>query len=210
MRHDWPLGANWLTMSIVLNPKINPTMETDFIDYNELVNDANRALGKERERITAEAEQVNALQRAMDAAGELISKNEKLTRELEMQKAEVDMLHARLQEEKEQRLKLEMQLNEMSKLTGSVAGKASHDELLKALRTFVNKSKQKRIEKRTLVKEMVLELVIANGIVLPPELAATIESLDDEQPAVTQVVNVAGNYNDIHDNEVVKGMNIKE
>ena len=165
MRHDWPLGANWLTMSIVLNPKINPTMETDFIDYNELVNDANRALGKERERITAEAEQVNALQRAMDAAGELISKNEKLTRELEMQKAEVDMLHARLQEEKEQRLKLEMQLNEMSKLTGSVAGKASHDELLKALRTFVNKSKQKRIEKRTLVKEMVLELVIANGIV---------------------------------------------
>ena len=185
-------------------------METDFIDYNELVNDANRALGKERERITAEAEQVNALQRAMDAAGELISKNEKLTRELEMQKAEVDMLHARLQEEKEQRLKLEMQLNEMSKLTGSVAGKASHDELLKALRTFVNKSKQKRIEKRTLVKEMVLELVIANGIVLPPELAATIESLDDEQPAVTQVVNVAGNYNDIHDNEVVKGMNIKE
>ena len=119
-------------------------------------------------------------------------------------------MHARLQEEKEQRLKLEMQLNEMSKLSASVAGKASHDELLKALRTFVNKSKQKRIEKRTLVKEMVLELVIANGIVLPPELAATIESLDDEQPAVTQVVNVAGNYNDIHDNEVVKGMNIKE
>lgn len=172
-----------------MNPKINPTMETEFIDYNELVNDANRALGKERERITAEAEQVNALQRAMDAAGELISKNEKLTRELEMQKAEVDMLHARLQEEKEQRLKLEMQLNEMSKLTGSVAGKASHDELLKALRTFVNKSKQKRIEKRTLVKEMVLELANANGIVLPPELAATIESLDDEQPVETQVVN---------------------
>lgn len=193
-----------------MNPKINPTMNTDIIDYNELVNDANRALGRERERITAEAEQVNALQRAMDAAGELISKNEKLTSELEMQKAEVDVLHARLQEEKEQRLKLEMQLNEMSKLSASVAGKASHDELLKALRTFVNKSKQKRIEKRTLVKEMVLELVIANGIVLPPELAATIESLDDEQPAVTQVVNVAGNYNDIHDNEVVKGMNIKE
>ena len=164
-------------------------METEFIDYNELVNDAGRALERERERIAAEAEWVNAMQRVMDAAGELISKNEKLTNELEYQKAEVDMLHARLQEEKEQRLKLEMQLNEMSKLSASVAGKASHDELLKALRTFVNKSKQKRIEKRTLVKEMVLELANANGIVLPPELASTIECLDDEQPVATQVVN---------------------
>ena len=185
-------------------------MNTDIIDYNELVNDANRALARERERIAAEAEQVNALQRVMDAAGELISKNEKLTRELVMQKAEVDALHTRLQEEKREREELEMKMAEMSKLSASVAGKASHDELLKALRTFVNKSKQKRIEKRTMVKEMVLELTNANGIVLPPERAATIESLDDEQPAVTQVVNVAGNYNDIHDNEVVKGMNIKE
>lgn len=180
-----------------MNPKINPTMETEFIDYNELVNDANRALARERERITAEAEQVNALQRAMDAAGELISKNEKLTSELEDQRAEVDVLRLKLLEEREQRQKLEMQLREMSKLSASVAGKASHDEVLKALRTFVNKSKQKRIEKRTMVKEMVLELTNANGIVLPPELAATIESLDDEQPVETQVYIGIENAGDV-------------
>jgi hypothetical protein len=66
-------------------------------------------------------------------------------------------------------------------MTASVAGKASQDELLKALRVFVNKSKRKKMEKRIAVKEMVLELANANGLVLPADLAATIDSLDDEQ-----------------------------
>lgn len=70
----------------------------------------------------------------------------------------------------------------MTKLSASVAGKTSQEELVKALRVFVNKSKRKRLEKRTLVKEIVMELVVANGIVLPEDLAATIDSLDDEQP----------------------------
>ena len=76
------------------------------------------------------------------------------------------------------------------------------EELLEALRIFINKSKQKRIEKRTAVKEMVLELANANGIVFPEDLAATLDSLDDEQPA-SKVVNVAGNYKDIHNNDQV-------
>ena len=83
-----------------------------------------------------------------------------------------------------------------------MAGKTSQDELLKALRVFVNTSKRKRLEKRTLVKEMVLELVLANGIVLPEDLATTINSLDDEQ-VEPKVFNVTGNYNDIHDNKNV-------
>ena len=46
---------------------------------------------------------------------------------------------------------------------------------------------------------MVLELAMANGVAFPEDLAASIDSLDDEQPEA-KVVNVAGNYNDIHDN----------
>lgn len=63
----------------------------------------------------------------------------------------------------------------------------------------MNKSKHKKLEKRIMVKDMVLEIANANGIVLPEDLAATIDSLDDEHPEA-KVVNVAGNYNDIHDN----------
>jgi hypothetical protein len=99
------------------------------------------------------------------------------------------------QEEKEARAKVELQLNEMSKLAAGVVKKSSQDEVLKAVRTFVNKSKQKTSKKRTLIKEMVLEFTFANGIVLPDEMAATVYALDDE-PEVPTVVNVnAGGIN---------------
>jgi hypothetical protein len=95
-----------------------------------------------------------------------------------------------------------MQLSEMSKLSAGVAKKASQEEVLKALRVFVNKSKRKKVEKRIAVKEMVLELANANGVLLPEDLSAAIDSLDDEQ-VEARVVNVQGNYNDIHDNDSI-------
>ena len=129
---------------------------------------------------------------ALDDANALRAENELL-------KTELRAKDAQLLEEKEQRERVEMQLREMSMLSASVAGKASQDELLKALRVFVNKSKRKKLEKRIAVKEMVLELAVANSVVFPEDLAAAIGALDDEQPE-TKVVNVTGNYNDIHDN----------
>ena len=94
---------------------------------------------------------------------------------------------------------LEMKLSEMTKLSGDVAKTSSQEGLQRAVRTFVNKSKHKRIEKRTAVKELLLVLANANSIVFPEDLAATIDALDDEQ-SEAKVVNVTGNYNDIHDN----------
>lgn len=94
---------------------------------------------------------------------------------------------------------LEMKLSEMTKLSGDVAKKSSQEGLLKAVRTFVNRSKQKRIEKRMAVKEMLLELANANSIVFPADLAATIDALDDEH-SEPKTVTVHGNYNDVHDN----------
>ena len=115
------------------------------------------------------------------------------------------MKKEQLLEEKDLRTKAEIQLKEMSQLSAGVAKKASQDELLKAIRVFVNKSKRKKIEKRIAVLEMVLEMVNANGIVLPEDLALAIDALDDEQTEA-RVVNVQGNYNDIHDNGNVNGI----
>jgi hypothetical protein len=110
---------------------------------------------------------------------------------LEQQKEECESVRHQLQEEKERSQTLEMRLVELSKLSAGVAKKSSQEELLKALRTFVNKSKHKRIEKRAAIKEMVLELVIANGITLPEDLSASIDALDDDDP---KVMNVSGDY----------------
>lgn len=118
---------------------------------------------------------------------------------------DLEELQEQLLEEKDLRTKAEIQLKEMSQLSAGVAKKASQDELLKAIRAFVNKSKRKKIEKRIAVKEMVLEMVNANSIVLPEDLALAIDALDDEQTEA-RVVNVQGNYNDIHDNGNVNGI----
>lgn len=160
---------------------------------------ARRALDKERERIIEKLEMVDGLVQTMEAVDEIQTENESL-------KTENEGLRNQVQVEKDQRIKADMQLKEMSKLSAGVAKKASHDELLKAIRVFVNKSKRKKVEKRIAVKEMVLEMANANGVVLPEDLAATIDALDDEQ-LDARVVNVQGNYNDIHDNTKV---NIKD
>lgn len=168
-------------------------------ELKETAQDARRALERERERMMEEVERMEGFLRVMDAMDDLLAEIDRLNEELVERDAEMDNLHQQLQEEKEKNQALEMKMAEMSKLSAGVAKKASQEELLKALRTFVNKSKHKRIEKRTAVKEMVLEMAMANAVTFPEDLAATIDSLDDEQPEA-KVVNVAGNYNDIHDN----------
>ena len=156
---------------------------------------ARRAIDRKRECLRESYEELEGFSRTLENVENVLAENESL-------RADNESLQAQLQEEKELRMRAEMQLSEMSKLSAGVAKKASQDELLKAIRVFVNKSKRKKIEKRIAVKEMVLEMANANSMTLPEELAVTIDSLDDEQPEA-KVVNVAGNYNDIHDNSNV-------
>ena len=141
----------------------------------EATREARRQLECEQERMKERTEQMKGFMLALEATEEVLQENERL-------REEMDQLRLQLQDEKDKNTKLEMQLKEMTKLSASVAGKASQEEVQKALRVFVNKSKRKKMEKRIAVKEMVLELANANGLVLPTDLAATIDSLDDEQP----------------------------
>ena len=164
----------------------------------EEVRDARRALDSKCEETMERLQQMQGFSRVLEAAEQVLDENARLREDLEE-------LQEQLLEEKDLRTKAEIQLKEMSQLSAGVAKKASQDELLKAIRVFVNKSKRKKIEKRIAVKEMVLEMVNANGIVLPEDLALAIDALDDEQTEA-RVVNVQGNYNDIHDNGNVNGI----
>ena len=152
-------------------------------ELREAAREVCRQLEREQERITEEAERLKSFMFTLESTEEVLQENERL-------QGEIEQLRSQWQEEKERNTKLEMQLNEMSKMTASVAGKASQDELQKALRVFVNKSKRKKMEKRIAVKEMVLELANANALSLPADLAATIDSLDDEQPVVEPLPSV--------------------
>jgi hypothetical protein len=171
------------------------------MNYEELkeeVRDARRALDSKCEETMERLQQMQGFSRVLEAAEQVLDENARLREDLEE-------LQEQLLEEKDLRTKAEIQLKEMSQLSAGVAKKASQDELLKAIRVFVNKSKRKKIEKRIAVKEMVLEMVNANSIVLPEDLVLAIDALDDEQTEA-RVVNVQGNYNDIHDNGNVNGI----
>ena len=151
----------------------------DTEELKEAAREMRRLYALEQEAINARNERLKTGTKTLDAIEDLLQENERLQKEL-------SLVRSQLQEEKEKTTRLEIQLNEMSKMTASVAGKASQEEVQKALRVFVNKSKRKKLEKRIAVKEMVLELANANGLLLPEDLSASIDSLDDEQPLMEQ------------------------
>ena len=171
-------------------------MENRQIDYSEMTHDARRALERERDDLMERAEQLEAHLRVLDVIDGVLKENREL-KELN------EDLQQQLNDEKQMRAELEMKLMEMSKLSTGMAKKASEDNLLKALRTYVNRSKRKTADKRAFAKSATLEIANANGLDLPEDLKAAIESLDDEQ-AEPKMVTVQGNYNDVHDNNNVK------
>ena len=163
--------------------------------YSEIMRDARRALEREREQKEEKVTELNNYMKLMDITDEILAERDRW-------REEAEMLRAQMLESNDRVAKLEIQLQEMSKLFASVTGKASQDELRKVLTTFIKKSRHKRLEKRVAVKEMVLELANANGIVFPADVAAMLDALYDEQPE-PKVVNVSGYFNDIHDNGTV-------
>ncbi|MBP5680924.1 MAG: hypothetical protein J6X31_07745 [Bacteroidales bacterium] len=153
--------------------------------------DARHELTRELDRLDEKRAQIESSMKALDATDELLAEIDNLNRKVEHLNEECESTRRLLQEEKDRSQTLEMRLSELTKLSAGVAKKSSQDELLKALRTFVNKSKHKRMEKRAAIKEMVLELANANGIILPEDLAASIDALDDDD---TKPVSVSGDY----------------
>ena len=104
-------------------------MTTSTGDVTEMAQEARLALVKERERLSEKVKGVDDMIQFIDAMNNAQAERDAL-------KKEVTVLRGQLKEEKEQREKVEMQLKEMSKLSASVAGKASQDELLKVPTLF--------------------------------------------------------------------------
>lgn len=173
--------------------------EFDLEQVRNMLHEQRGVIQLERDNLMEQGERLKKFKQVLETVDLVFKEKERIRIENERLKEKNIMLEEELYAAKAKFRRAEMQKNEMSKLSMSMAGKASQEELLKALRVFVNTSKRKKMEKRIAVKEMVLELANANRLTLPADLAATIDCLDDELPE-TKVVNVAGNYNDIHDN----------
>ncbi len=149
-------------------------MKTNLDEYKEVMHDVRRALGGEKERLTERIEQLEGFMKMADMTDELLSQIDDLNGENERLSVENERLRQEVQEK-------DMKLSELSKLSVGVAKKSSQDEVLKALRTYVNVSKRKTLSKRVAVKMMIMELGNAIGLTFPEDMIATLEALDDEQ-----------------------------
>ena len=164
------------------------TNEIDYEEFKDFARDAQRALDREREEMTERAVRLETFCKMTDQMKEILEENE----DLEEENAK---LRSQLEEKK-------MKFAEMSKLTTGVAKKVAQDDLLKAFRIFLNTSKRKTLSKREAAKVVLMEIFSSAKIALPDDITEMLNHLDDEQPE-PKVVNVAGNYNDIHDNKRV-------
>lgn len=160
-------------------------MSIESEDFMDWADGAQRELERRLERMREEEKDVDNYLMAIEVARKLMSENEKQT-------AEIESLREQLQEEKRLRAEMEMKMAEMSKLSAGMAKKSSEEDLLKALRTYANRSKRKTLDKRTFAKSAILEIANVNNLTLPEDLATTVESLDDEQAEPKIVIETAG------------------
>lgn len=160
-------------------------MSIESEDFMDWADGAQRELERRLERMREEEKEVDNYLMAIEVARKLMSENEKQT-------AEIESLREQLQEEKRLRTEMEMKMAEMSKLSAGMAKKSSEEDLLKALRTYANRSKRKTLDKRTFAKSAILEIANVNNLTLPEDLATTVESLDDEQAEPKIVIETAG------------------
>ncbi len=179
-----------------------------------MMREQKRKMEHEQQRLMTGLEEINNSLKLMEMVDVALGDAERLRTMVEERDGQLEEAQEQLREsqeqlvEREEQLKeaqervkrMEIQMGEMTKFSVSVTGKTPHEDILKALTTFVKKSKRKRLEKRVMVKEIVMDFANANGIVLPEDLAEMIYALDDDEPQETKVVHVMGNYNDIHDN----------
>lgn len=178
-------------------------------DYIQVLDETQQEVNEDFEKLERKAKIIECsrvyIKTSQAEMLDLYNKNNKLLEDMVKLQKDNEALLQKLTEEKNQRIELEMKLAEMTKLSAGIAKKASEEAVRNALRTYANTSKRKTVDKRAFAKTAILEMANVNGVDLPEDLKATIESLDDERPEPRVVtVESGGHYNDIHDNETVR------
>ena len=159
----------------------------DNSQIEEMAREMRRSLLREQEELAERSAQLGNALKLLEMMNELQAENRRLQEQCDTQQRQLDEANQRLtntekklDEEKQLRRTAEMRLKEMGQMSAGVVKKSGQVEMVKALQTFLNKSKRKRIEKRAAIKEMMLELFSVNKMLLPDELADLLQYFDDE------------------------------
>ena len=158
------------------------TKETHYKEMKDWQDGARRLLVREMEQLKDEKKQLNERLRYLDATGELLSRLEDLNGMLKDRQAEVADLNAESNRLRQRRQAAEVRLSEMYKLTACMVNKVPEEDVLRAMRSYLNISKRKTQDKRKAAKMVFTELFASAKMELPEDIKGLLESLGDEQP----------------------------
>ena len=159
-------------------------------DNLNLINDILNRSRADLDRRKAELNDQAEAQKALEAFVARAIRNEE---SLEQIRQERDAL-------KDEVRALNMKLSELQKVTAKVAEKTEHDDLLKVLRTYMNRSKNKTAKKRGYIKMVITEMALTAGLTLPDDMVETLGAFDDEAEKSINIERI----NDIHGNDKVE------
>ena len=166
-----------------------------FEEFEFCYDQANRELADDIDCMKEKVERMGAHRRVLDAARDAFLKYNDLIEQVESRQTEIDELNEQLEQKdtvianmrqqllevKEQRLASETKLSELSKLTAGVAKKSSQDDMIKAMRSYLNISKRKTLSKREAAKTVLLELITAAKLEMSEDIMEMLSHFDDEE-----------------------------
>jgi len=153
----------------------------------DMLRESEAKVEREREKVDLMAEQNKAMEMMLEQVknlgkevARLKAENEQLSSALEKAENQAAQMKKERDEQKAEVAGLKMQLAELNKMANKVVEKTGHDELQRLLRTYMNKSKCKKQQKREYIKTVIMEMVQISGMTLPEDMQALLDSLDDE------------------------------
>lgn len=154
---------------------------------------------------------VSKLHAKADEDSQLLSVVKRHEKEIEYYKR----LENELQTLKDENRRLKMEKKELSMMSQKLAEKAGHDDLMKVLQTYMNKSKRKDAKKREHIKMLITEMAQSARLTLPEEMLQVLDNFDDDnssdRPMIGEYVSAKYVENEIQveagGNGVVKNIN---
>ncbi len=173
----------------------------DFETIYDVVRENRASIERESERLKTRATLNEAIEALLEEYETLKSQNNEMAQEIASANKQLDALtlkNEKLQSEndelKTERDLLKLQLGELGKMANKVASKTEHEDLIHALRVYMNLSKRKTAKKRGYIKMAILELVAAASVILPEDMKNELETFDDDMQQQQVNVQAGGIY----------------
>lgn len=157
----------------------------DFENISDMLRQARRDLTSQQEELEARDEMLKSMEYMTGMVGQMEEQMERTAHER-------DSLNERCERLCQENEMLKMKLEELQKMAGKVAEKTVHEDLLKTLRTYMNRSKTKSVRKRGWIKTVVTELALTAGLMLPEDMQAVLDAFDDDTEKGVSIGQVNG------------------